>query len=231
MRHPNYVGRRRRAPGLRAARPGADRRGHRHRRVWRPPPRARARRGARARFAITVESGRQNPPKNMVQRSRAASALDWMALALVILAAAIALSGGLSVRLGGQRLTARSPDRAVLAALAVVALRVALDRRTRPLGRRAGPSRARCATASTIHFRIRSRPSRARERRGGLGPSRSPASRPLPPCCSSRSCSGWTRFRIWAIRSSRSGGSGGCFTSSAAIRVRSSARTCSTRIR
>ena len=33
-------------------------------------------------------------------------------LALVILAAAIALSGGLSVRLGGQRLTARSPDRA-----------------------------------------------------------------------------------------------------------------------
>ena len=68
----------------------------------------------------------------MVQRSRAASALDWMALALVILAAAIALSGGLSVRLGGQRLTARSPDRALLAALAVVALRVALDRRTRP---------------------------------------------------------------------------------------------------
>ncbi len=55
-----------------------------------------------------------------------------MALALVILAAAIALSGGLSVRLGGQRLTARSPDRAALAALAVVALRVALDRRTRP---------------------------------------------------------------------------------------------------
>jgi hypothetical protein len=69
----------------------------------------------------------------MVQRSRAASALDWMAAALVILAAAIALSGGLSVRLGGQRLTARSPDRAALAALAVVALRVALDRRTRPL--------------------------------------------------------------------------------------------------
>ena len=69
----------------------------------------------------------------MVQRSRAAGALDWMALALVVLAAVIALSGGLSVRLGGQRLTARSPDRAVFAALAVVALRVALDRRTRPL--------------------------------------------------------------------------------------------------
>lgn len=55
-----------------------------------------------------------------------------MAAALVILAAAIALAGGLSVRLGGQRLTARSPDRAVFAALAVVALRVALDRRSRP---------------------------------------------------------------------------------------------------
>ena len=68
----------------------------------------------------------------MVQRSRAASALDWLALALVVLAAVIALTGGLSVRLGGQRLTARSPDRAVFAALAVVALRVALDRRTRP---------------------------------------------------------------------------------------------------
>jgi hypothetical protein len=69
----------------------------------------------------------------MVQRSRAANALDWLALALVVAAAAIALTGGTSVRLGGSRVTARSPDRALFAALAVVALRVAIDRRTRPL--------------------------------------------------------------------------------------------------
>jgi hypothetical protein len=69
----------------------------------------------------------------MVQRSRAANALDWLALALVIAAAAIALTGGTSVRLGGSRVTARSPERALLAALAVVALRVAIDRRSRPL--------------------------------------------------------------------------------------------------
>ncbi len=69
----------------------------------------------------------------MLQRSRATNALDWLALALVVVAAAIALTGGVSVRFGGSRVTARSPDRAALAALAVVALRVAIDRRTRPL--------------------------------------------------------------------------------------------------
>ena len=68
-----------------------------------------------------------------MQRSRAATALDWLALALVIVAVAIALTGGLSFRTGGGRITARSPDRAALAALAVVVLRLAIDRRTRPL--------------------------------------------------------------------------------------------------
>ena len=46
---------------------------------------------------------------------------------------AIALTGGFSFRFGGSRMTARSPDRAALAAIAVVALRLAIDRRTRPL--------------------------------------------------------------------------------------------------
>jgi hypothetical protein len=68
----------------------------------------------------------------MVQRSRAADALDWLALALVIAAAAIALTGGTSARFGGIRFTARSPERALMAAVAVVALRVGLDRRSRP---------------------------------------------------------------------------------------------------
>ena len=68
-----------------------------------------------------------------MQRSRATTALDWLTLALVILPVAIAWTGGISVRIGGSRLTARSPDRAALAALAVLVCRVAIDRRTRPL--------------------------------------------------------------------------------------------------
>lgn len=56
-----------------------------------------------------------------------------MALALVIAAVAIALTGGVAFRLGGSRVAARSPYRAALAAVAVVALRMAIDRRTRPL--------------------------------------------------------------------------------------------------
>jgi hypothetical protein len=68
-----------------------------------------------------------------VPRSRAATVLDWLALTLVIVAAVIALTGGTVIRLGGARITARSPERALLAAIAVIALRVAIDRRTRPL--------------------------------------------------------------------------------------------------
>ena len=68
-----------------------------------------------------------------MQRPRAANALDWLALALVLVAAAILLSGGFAFRLGGGRVTARSPRRAAGAALAVVAVRLAIDRRTRPL--------------------------------------------------------------------------------------------------
>ena len=68
-----------------------------------------------------------------MSRSRLTIALDWLALALAVAAVAILLTGGLTLRLGGARITARSADRAALVALAVVALRVALDRRTRPL--------------------------------------------------------------------------------------------------
>lgn len=69
-----------------------------------------------------------------MSRFRLTTALDWLALALAIAAIAILLTGGATLRLGGGvRITARSADRAALAALAVVALRVALDRRTKPL--------------------------------------------------------------------------------------------------
>jgi hypothetical protein len=67
-----------------------------------------------------------------VSRARVSIALDWLALLLVAVSVAIAMSGGTIVRLGGMRMTARSPERALAAAVAVVLLRVALDRRTRP---------------------------------------------------------------------------------------------------
>jgi hypothetical protein len=67
-----------------------------------------------------------------VPRPRAAAALDWLALAAVVLAIVIAATGGLTFRAGGSRVTARSPDRAALVALAIVAVRVAIDRRTKP---------------------------------------------------------------------------------------------------
>jgi hypothetical protein len=69
----------------------------------------------------------------MVQRSRTTTILDWLAFALIVAAVAIALTGGLSFRIGGDRITARSADRALLAAVAVLAVRFALDRRTRLL--------------------------------------------------------------------------------------------------
>jgi hypothetical protein len=68
-----------------------------------------------------------------VPRSRLAHALDWLALALAVAALAITLTGGTVLRLAGARISARSPERPLVVALAVVALRVALDRRTRPL--------------------------------------------------------------------------------------------------
>ena len=81
-----------------------------------------------------------------MQRSRAATALDWLALALVLVAVVIAITGGTVLRVGGVRLTARSPERAFLAAIAVVALGTAIDRRTRPL-----------ANASALAARVRNR--------------------------------------------------------------------------
>jgi hypothetical protein len=67
-----------------------------------------------------------------VSRSRLTAVFDWLALTLIGTALAIALTGGTTFRVGGVRVTARSADRAVVAALAVIALRVARDRRTRP---------------------------------------------------------------------------------------------------
>ena len=65
-------------------------------------------------------------------RSRLAHALDWLALALAVAALAIAITGGTVLRLGGGRLTARSWDRALVLAVAVLALRFVVDRRTGP---------------------------------------------------------------------------------------------------
>jgi len=68
-----------------------------------------------------------------VSRSRLTNGLDWLALLLLLAALAIAFTGGLSFRVAGTRVTARSADRALLAAVVVIAFRAALDRRTRPL--------------------------------------------------------------------------------------------------
>jgi hypothetical protein len=68
-----------------------------------------------------------------LSRSRFTSTLDWLALLLVLAGLAIALTGGFTFRVAGSRVTARSADRALLGAVVLIALRVALDRRTRPL--------------------------------------------------------------------------------------------------
>jgi hypothetical protein len=68
-----------------------------------------------------------------VPRSRISLLLDWLALLLAVACVTIALTGGGVFRVAGARITARSPDRAALAMAAVIALRVVLDRRTRPL--------------------------------------------------------------------------------------------------
>ena len=68
----------------------------------------------------------------MVPRPRISLALDWLALFLAAVCVAIALTGGGVFRVAGVRITARSVDRAALAVAAVVALRIILDRRTRP---------------------------------------------------------------------------------------------------
>ena len=65
-----------------------------------------------------------------MSRLRLTNGLDWLALALVLGSLVIYLTGGFSFRISGVRITARSPDRAALAALAVIAVRLALDRRT-----------------------------------------------------------------------------------------------------
>jgi hypothetical protein len=67
----------------------------------------------------------------LVLRTRFTHALDWLALLLAVAATAIAIEGSLSIRFAGLRITASSPHRAILAMLALLALRFALDRRTR----------------------------------------------------------------------------------------------------
>jgi hypothetical protein len=61
------------------------------------------------------------------------TALDWLALVLVVAALAISLTGGFLFRFGNVRIRARDPVRAAIAVLAVIAIRAALDRQTRPL--------------------------------------------------------------------------------------------------
>jgi hypothetical protein len=65
-----------------------------------------------------------------VSRLRLTNGLDWLALAFVLASLVILLTDGFSFRISGVRITARSADRALLAGLAIVALRVTLDRRT-----------------------------------------------------------------------------------------------------
>lgn len=66
-------------------------------------------------------------------RSRLTHALDWLALLLAAATIAIVINGSLDIRFAGLRVTASTPYRSLVAMLAVIALRLALDRRTRPL--------------------------------------------------------------------------------------------------
>jgi len=68
----------------------------------------------------------------MAPRPRISLVLDWLALFFAAVSVAIALTGGGVFRVAGARITARSVDRALLAVAAVVALRLIVDRRTRP---------------------------------------------------------------------------------------------------
>ncbi len=65
-------------------------------------------------------------------RSRLTHALDGLALVFILTALVIVFSGGFAFRVGSERVTARTPDRALVAAVITIALRLALDRRTRP---------------------------------------------------------------------------------------------------
>ena len=67
-------------------------------------------------------------------RRRLSILLDVVVVLTVAAVAAIVLTGGFFSRTEGVRISARSPDRGLLIALGIVALRVALDRRTGFLG-------------------------------------------------------------------------------------------------
>jgi hypothetical protein len=68
-----------------------------------------------------------------VPRFRFTHALDWLALVLAAGLLTILIDGSLNLRVVGLHITASTPYRAALAMLAVIALRVALDRQTRVL--------------------------------------------------------------------------------------------------
>jgi hypothetical protein len=67
-----------------------------------------------------------------MSRLRLTPVLDWLTLAGLLVALAIYVSGGFSFRIDGVRFTARSAARASITSLALIAIRFAADRRTRP---------------------------------------------------------------------------------------------------
>ncbi len=69
-----------------------------------------------------------------MRRAGRAAVLDWLALLLVAIGALILDSGGFVTRVNGIRLSLRSPDRAWLAAVVVLSLRLLLDRQTGAFG-------------------------------------------------------------------------------------------------
>jgi hypothetical protein len=104
-----------------------------------------------------------------VSRSRITHILDGLALVLVLAALAIALTGGFVLRIAGTKITARSAERPAVAAVLLVAARIAIDRRTRPLSGVGGlAARARDRLYDPAHDRVVALPAGATWRRRAL---------------------------------------------------------------
>jgi hypothetical protein len=71
----------------------------------------------------------------MPSRRRLALALDVAIVLMLLVTIVIALTGGFFTRVGGFRISGRSPDRALLVAVGLAALRFVVDRRNGFLGR------------------------------------------------------------------------------------------------
>ena len=67
-------------------------------------------------------------------RPRVAIALDWLALALAVAAVVIAWTGGFYSEIGGIRLSARNPDRALIPAAIILGIRWWFGSAVRPFG-------------------------------------------------------------------------------------------------